>query len=939
MAAVVEPSVSTGLRSTSTGSRLDGLTSLMLAAQQNDADELRNLIKKGHSVRDRDKSGKTALHYCAENSDLTCVERVCLSFLHSIAFEPPRSFDCRVRFVEAEGILMEAPETMNAQDEEGFSALHLAVICGNANVVKFLIRKGADIGVLDNEGHSLVHWATVCGEVEVLDILLEAGSGADTRDLHGATPLHYAAQLCAPTGNLLNGGPDRRIGLRTLKKLLQWGVPVTTADNDGRQSLLWAASAGSADAMLALVNAGARVDAEDKDGLTALHCAASRGHVDCIETLVSLCGAEVDVLDANGCTALFYAVTLGHADCTQLLLQYGAEPNRQDRKGRTPAHCGAAKGQLETLRLLHGAGANIWARNIRGDVPLHEAIQSGRKDLVTWLLSSRPEAVNLGNNDGRCPLHIAAVNNNIEMCKVLLDLGASTNPIMRGSRGQLLTPLDAALMRGNRNCAKYLQLHGASPASRLAAHHLQGLSDYPHARSFTPSPDGTFNVGDGRRSSSLSHNKDTQAMVETVEESQQTDGNPRTKKGKEGESGFNMVARGEPEAVGVEHVPAGGKDSGFSEVLMPEEEEEEEGKKARREAEAKKEEKGGKKEERGGKKEGKTKEKMKHNGNLSSSLDSMSGTVMKNRVRRFELERKIFSELLELKRLQIRSGKANESLVVKRMVDRYKQEGLLGLKGYDGPYTFRSFERFLYALYPEPSRDPFPRALLASSLPLTALTRRVAARMVSAFDQLKFVQNPQFLKSMPPKSKIPQRVKGEGDGEGNRSDVRDLDERVAVTTNPTMATNCTHRTHSCHHTAHAYTGIPCAAYITKPNHHHYLKGTQNFLPRIPNGGKKDTKAKEGLGKEGQGKEGQRKEGQGKEGQGQAPLGSVSNYDPTEPLTVELNHGGQRQLIEFPAHTLDKRKRYHVTFTIKPSTPDAGLLKPAVNSVPRQVNSL
>ena len=67
----------------------------------------------------------------------------------------------------------------------------------------------------------------------------------------------------------------------------------------------------------------------------ALHCAASRGHVDCIETLVTLCGAEVDVLDANGCTALFYAVTLGHADCTQLLLQYGAEPNRQDRKGRT----------------------------------------------------------------------------------------------------------------------------------------------------------------------------------------------------------------------------------------------------------------------------------------------------------------------------------------------------------------------------------------------------------------------------------------------------------------------------------------------------------------------------------------------------------------------------------------------------------------------------
>jgi len=67
----------------------------------------------------------------------------------------------------------------------------------------------------------------------------------------------------------------------------------------------------------------------------ALHCAASRGHTDCVETLISLCGAHVDVIDSNGCTALFYAVTLGHADATRLLLRRGAEPNRQDRKGRT----------------------------------------------------------------------------------------------------------------------------------------------------------------------------------------------------------------------------------------------------------------------------------------------------------------------------------------------------------------------------------------------------------------------------------------------------------------------------------------------------------------------------------------------------------------------------------------------------------------------------
>lgn len=39
-------------------------------------------------------------------------------------------------------------------------------------------------------------------------------------------------------------------------------------DKDGRQPILWAASAGSSDAILALVKAGANVEAHDKDGLT-----------------------------------------------------------------------------------------------------------------------------------------------------------------------------------------------------------------------------------------------------------------------------------------------------------------------------------------------------------------------------------------------------------------------------------------------------------------------------------------------------------------------------------------------------------------------------------------------------------------------------------------------------------------------------------------------
>lgn len=61
------------------------------------------------------------------------------------------------------------------------------------------------------------------------------------------------------------------------------------------------------------------------------------------------------------------------------------------------------------------------------------------------------------------------------------------------------------------------------------------------------------------------------------------------------------------------------------------------------------------------------------------------------------MERRIFYQLLELKRMQIRAGRANEHVLVKRLVDEYKRSDLVtGLRHYNGSFTFKQFERFLY---------------------------------------------------------------------------------------------------------------------------------------------------------------------------------------------------------------------------------------------------
>ena len=70
------------------------------------------------------------------------------------------------------------------------------------------------------------------------------------------------------------------------------------------------------------------------------------------------------------------------------------------------------------MKILEANNADLWMANVRGDLPIHDAVHSGRKDLVRWLLKMKPEGVNCGNQDGKCPIHIAALNNNVEMCKV-----------------------------------------------------------------------------------------------------------------------------------------------------------------------------------------------------------------------------------------------------------------------------------------------------------------------------------------------------------------------------------------------------------------------------------------------------------------------------------------------------------------------------------------
>ncbi|XP_070576603.1 inversin-A-like [Ptychodera flava] len=408
-----------------------GITPLMIACQRENHQQIKLLIIEGVPLDTKCNKGKTALHYTVENKEAECAEA-----------------------------LLEANSSIaDVKDKDGHTALHLATIGANKVLVSVLI-KYADINGTDLEKHTPVHWATVCGHGDLIEYLIQNGAEPSLPDIHDAYPMHYAAQMCGDT-------QVQHLGLRCLKALLKNKAAYDCKDNNGRQPLLWAASAGSSAACQMLVQEGADVMATDKDMLTALHCAGSRGHPECVKTLVVDCKSEVDPKDKNGCTPLFYALTLGHLKCVSLLLEYNASTTTQDIKGRSPAHCAAVKGNLGCLKLLANAKAPLNMANKAGNHPLHDAIHKGHRDVVQYLLEFGCDP-NSANDAGMTALHQAAAANNEVICKMLVDAGARVNEIMKTDEFKYSTPLDSAMEKGgNRYTVEYLKSVGGKRASSI----------------------------------------------------------------------------------------------------------------------------------------------------------------------------------------------------------------------------------------------------------------------------------------------------------------------------------------------------------------------------------------------------------------------------------------------------------------------------------------
>lgn len=84
------------------------------------------------------------------------------------------------------------PWTLDWSNAHGKTALHIAALRGNEELVRMLCDFGADVDLADNMGSTPLHYASAWGHVPIVQLLIERGCQYTVKNNEGFTALDYA---------------------------------------------------------------------------------------------------------------------------------------------------------------------------------------------------------------------------------------------------------------------------------------------------------------------------------------------------------------------------------------------------------------------------------------------------------------------------------------------------------------------------------------------------------------------------------------------------------------------------------------------------------------------------------------------------------------------------------------------------------------------------
>ncbi|XP_043088851.1 transient receptor potential cation channel, subfamily N, member 1 isoform X3 [Puntigrus tetrazona] len=508
-----------------------GAVCLHTAAKIGHTAVVKALLQKGAHVDASSKDGHTALHVAVENCKPQVVQML-LGFGANVqlrggkAQETPLHIAARVKEGERVAeMLLKSGADVNAEQENGETAMHVAARHGALQMIQALILEGGDVTWKSKVGENPLHVAVRhCHALVVQEVLnslthersrqeaelyVREGNKAGETPLHlaaelrsdavhqpeedasiirilmehhadmaavtrqsGETPLHYSARVgnTAVLQEMLGNGPSNQLQSAINKHA-----------KNGWSPLLLAAEQGHTAVVKILLLNNARVDVFDEEGKAAIHLAAEQGHQDIVDILLAH-KAFVNAKTKLGLTPLHLSAQSGSARLVRLLVEtHQASVDALSLKKQTPLHLAAISGQLDVCSSLLNLKADITATDIRGQTPLHLAAENDHSEVVKLFLRQRPELAMLANVEGASCTHIAADKGSLAVIKELL-LFNQGGPVTLNNKANGLCPLHLAAAGGHTEVVKVLLDSGASvteeDTSGYTPLHLAALSGH-----------------------------------------------------------------------------------------------------------------------------------------------------------------------------------------------------------------------------------------------------------------------------------------------------------------------------------------------------------------------------------------------------------------------------------------------------------------------------
>uniref|UniRef100_A0A914Z6K9 Protein kinase domain-containing protein n=1 Tax=Panagrolaimus superbus TaxID=310955 RepID=A0A914Z6K9_9BILA len=241
--------------------------------------------------------------------------------------------------------------------------LHLAAMCGNAEIINTLVKYGANLHTLDFAHFSALHCATYSGNDQAVRALL--ASGADPNCSGGVhdRPLHIAAS---------------KTQFSIVNILLEAGGDPSLTDDEGNTALHFAAKMGHSTIINHLLkkcekNKRELVMQANIYGDTPMHTACYTGRLDAAKQILSAAGSSIlNKENMFSETPFLAACTAGKSIelIAFLLKQPGANANYQGKDGHTALHSACYHGHLRVVQYLleHGADQSLTAKAVENSL-------------------------------------------------------------------------------------------------------------------------------------------------------------------------------------------------------------------------------------------------------------------------------------------------------------------------------------------------------------------------------------------------------------------------------------------------------------------------------------------------------------------------------------------------------------------------------------------